>query len=248
MSTHNQTSNNRRLAPAIAAAVMSIALVACSAPTNTVIPTDMAQWDTQLAPKLQKLSEEDRGLAVGYLMRAKVGEAFGGNGVPVGFTIGDAIKQQRSWAADQKKQEADAQALKQKLEAERTAAVAAMNKAVIVTLVEKSEQPSDYRVRRYSDTQRLKIGVKNTSEKELVGVSGELQFIDVFDKQVGPVQFSISQHIASGGEYLWHGERDYNQFIPEHRAIWNLQNGQYKSRFVPESLVYADGTKLTAPE
>lgn len=244
---HRGASLSRRSASVLAAVVMSIALAACSSPTETVVPSDMGQWDTQLAPKLQKLSDEDKGLALGYLMRAKVGEAFGGHGVPVGFTVGDAIREQRNWMAEQKKQEAEAQALKQKLEAERAAAAAEMSKSVVVTLVQKAELPSDYRANRYSDTQTFKIGVKNTSDKELVGVSGELKFIDVFDKEVGAVSFGISEHIKPGGDLLWQGERRYNEFIPQHKAVWTLQEGQYKTRFVAETLVYADGTKLSVP-
>jgi type II secretory pathway pseudopilin PulG len=223
-------------------------LAACSAPTDTVIPADVAQWDTQLAPALQKLSPGDRELVGQYLMRAKLGEVFGGKGMPVGMTVGGAINEQRKFVAEQQKQEAAEQALKQKLEAERAQAAVEMNKAVTVTLLEKTQEPRNFEARRYSDTQVIKIGVKNTSSKALAGVSGELEFIDIFGKTVGSVTFKISEDIAPGGEYVWVGSRRYNEFIDEQRAVWNLEDGKYKTRFVPGMLVYADGTSLAAPQ
>ena len=51
-------------------------LLACSKPTDTIIPSDMSKWDSELAPAINKLSEEDKKLATGYLMRAKMGELF----------------------------------------------------------------------------------------------------------------------------------------------------------------------------
>lgn len=60
--------------------------------------------------------------------------------------------------------------------------------------------------------------------------------------------FRISQKIAPSGSYVWKGGRDYNQFVAEQRAVWNLEEGKYKTRFVPSALVFADGTKLTMPD
>lgn len=72
------------------------ALGGCSKPTDAVIPSDMATWDKELAPHLKKLSDEDREKVAGYLMRAKVGEVFGGKGMPPGTTIGQALEDQKN--------------------------------------------------------------------------------------------------------------------------------------------------------
>lgn len=62
----------------------AVALLGCSKPTETVIPSDASTWDKDLAPSIQKLSDDERKLVAGYLARAKMGEVFGGKGVPVG--------------------------------------------------------------------------------------------------------------------------------------------------------------------
>jgi len=221
-------------------------LLGCAKPTETVIPSDTATWEKELAPVVQKLSEEDRKLLAGYLARAKIGEVFGGKGVPIGTTIGNGIEDQRRWLAERERKEAEAAALQEKLQGERARRAAELDKAVLVTLVSKRQVPRDFESRRYSDYQEFKVGVKNTSAKPIAGVSGSLEFIDIFDKKVGGVSFRITENLQPGGEVLWTGGRDYNQFIDHQKAVWNLEPGKFKTRFVPETIVFADGSKLEA--
>lgn len=225
-----------------------VLLAACSRPTETIIPSDVSKWDTDLAPAVKKLSEEDQKLAMGYIARAKMGEVFGGKGVPFGTTLGDAIAQQKNWLAEQAEADKKAAALKAQVERDQAEYAARVARAVVVTLVSKEARFRDFEARRFSDEQVFKIAVKNTGDKPIIGVSGRLDFIDVFDKTVGTVGFRISEKIDPGGGTVWVGSRDYNQFIEEQRAVWNLEEGKYKTRFKPEAIIYADGTKLTAPK
>lgn len=236
-------------------------LAACSKATDTVIPSDMSTWDKELAPVVKKLDEAEQKLLVAYVARKKMAEVFSGNkeAIPFGTTVGQAIEEQRKWQADFEKAQAEAKAekerkaaeeaeLKAKLDAERAAALKQINEAVTVTLLSKRQLPRDFDSGRYQAEQVFVVGVENRSNQELAGVSGELEFVDVFDKVVGSVNFRISENIRPGGTYKWNGVRDYNQFIDEHRALWNLEEGKYTTRFIPSSVVYSDGTKLTMPE
>jgi hypothetical protein len=198
---------------------------------------------------------------VGYVTRVKIGEAFSGGkvAIPFGMTVGQAIEEQKKWAADAEKRlaaekqeaqrkEAESAALKTKLDAERAAAVKKINDAVTVTLLKKEELPKDYHAGRYSEYQQLTIGVQNNSAKPVVGVAGAMEFIDVFDKVVSTVPFKVSETIKPGGTYRWVGGRDHNQFLDAHRTLWNLEEGKYKTRFVPSAVIYADGEKISTPE
>lgn len=230
----------------VAVILVTAALVGgCSKPTDIVIPSDMATWDKELAPALQKLPEADREKVAAYLMRVKVGEAFGGKGVPPGTTIGQALESQKKWEAEEAAKRAEEEALKRKLEQERAEAMEQLNKAVTVTLLAKRELPKNFDVGRYSEYQEFRIGVKNNSDKTLAGVAGEIKFIDVFDKEVGAVTFRISETLEPGKSTTWTGGRDYNQFIDAHRAVWSLEEGKYTTKFYPEMVVFADGTKLS---
>lgn len=238
-----------------------VVLSACSKPQDTVIPSDMSTWDKELGPVMQKLSEEERKHFVLFVSRAKMAEAFrkDGGGIPFGTTVGQAIEQQKKWAAEMEAKEAEEKALREKkqkeeaelkarLEAEKAVAIKAINDAVTVTLVSKKELPSDYQARRYSEYQQFAIGIQNNSEKTIAGVSGELEFVDLFDKVVGAVNFRITENIPAGRTYTWIGGRDYNQFLASHKAVWNLSPGEFKTRFNPEAVIFADGSKLKMPE
>jgi len=224
------------------------ALSGCSKPTDAVIPSDISTWDKELAPNLKRLSDSDREKVTAYLIRAKMGEVFGGNGIPPGVTIGQAIDAQKKWEAEQAAKRAEEESLKKKLEQERTAALEKLNKAVTVTLLAKRELPKNYDIGRYSEYQEFRIGVQNNSDRAVVGVSGEIKFIDVFDKEVGAVRFGVSENIEPGKSVTWTGGRDYNQFLDAHRAVWNLEDGKYTTKFVPEAVVFKDGTKLAVTE
>lgn len=228
--------------------VAAIVLNGCSKPTDAVIPTDMSKWDKELAPELKKLPDADREHVAAYLMRAKMGEVFGAKGIPPGTTVGQALEAQKKWIAEQAEKRAQEEALKRKLEQERASAIKQLNDAVTVTLLAKRELPKNYDAGRYSEYQEFRIGVQNNTTKTVVGVAGEIKFIDVFDKEVGAVSFRISENIEPGKSFTWSGGRDYNQFLDTHRAVWNLEEGKYTTTFDPEMVVFKDGTKLTVPK
>jgi len=245
---HQAPSGRPNVKSAAILLIVIAALSGCSKPTDAVIPSDMAAWDKELAPELKKLPDSDREKVAAYLMRAKLGEVFGGKGVPPGTTIGQALDGQKKFEAEQAAKHAEEEALKKKLEQERATAMEQLNKAVTVTLLSKSELPKNFSAGRYSEYQQFRIGVQNNSEKTMMGVSGEIKFIDVFDKVVGAVNFRISENIEPGKSANWTGGRDYNQFLDAHRAVWNLEEGKYTTRFEPEMVVFKDGTKLTVPK
>lgn len=234
-----------RFIPFIAAAAL---IAGCSKPADMVIPSDMSKWDTDLAPTVKKLPEEDRQLFAAFVMRAKLGQVFSkGEGIPFGMTVGEALTMQKKWVEEQRVKAEEEKALKEKLAKQALEAQKQINEAVTVALLSKSQHPSDYRSGRYEDEQVFVVGIENKSAKKIIGVSGELNFIDVFDKQVGSTNFSASEAIAPGATIKWTGSRRYNQFIDEQRALWNLEEGKYKVTFTPWEIVFENGEKLSAP-
>lgn len=240
---------------------LAVLLTACSKPTDTVIPSDMATWDKDLAPVVQKLKEDDRALLVAYVARMKLAEVLSNDGpaIPFGYTVGQAIEDQRKWAveeakrvaeekAERERKAAEERALQAKMEAQRAEAKKAISSAVTVTLLSKQELPRDYDANRFNPQQLFILGAENRGDKEIAGVSGEIEFVDVFDKVVGSVTFDMSERIRPGATYRWRGVRDFNRFNDEHRAVWNLSEGQYTTRFTPKMVVFTDGTRLLMPD
>lgn len=226
----------------------SIFLVGCGDPKNKVIPTDQSKWDAELKPEIEKLTEEEKKLFGGYVMRAKLGEVFGGSGLQEGTTIGQGIEMQKKWLQEQEAKEAEQKALKQKVENERAAIAKQINDAVTIAVVDLFLQKGSFESGDLEDKQVIKLAIKNKTAKDITGVKGSIRFIDIFDKEVGNISFGYDEGISAGETATWTGSRRYNQFIEEHKAIANLQEGKYKIAFDPEAIVYADGTKILMPQ
>lgn len=235
----------KRLIPFFAA----MALIAgCSKPTETVIPSDMSQWDSVLAPAVKKLPEEDRKLLAAFVARAKTGELLGkGEGIPFGTTVGDAISLQKKWMDDQRIKAEEEKALKEKLAKEAEAARKLIGDSVTVALLSKSQRPRDFQAGRYEEQQIFVVGIENKTHKRIIGVSGEMTFIDIFDKKVGSMNFAASQEIRPGSTAQWTGVRSYNQFDTDQRALWNLEEGKYSVTFTPWEVIFEGGEKVSAP-
>lgn len=227
----------------LAAGVISASLVACGDSKSTLIPSDMSKWDTELAETAKKLPEEEKRLFAGYMIRAKMGEALGGKGIPPGTTIGDAIAEQKKFVEAQEKQAAESAALKAKIEKQRQEARQQINGAITVAVTRLKLLEV-----AYSKQQVIQLGFQNNGTRDIAGVKGAMKFIDMFDKEVGEITFSYTDGVKAGGTGSWVGSRRYNEFIPEHRAIAGLQEGQYKAVFEPEMVVFSDGTKLAVPD
>ena len=215
-------------------------LAACSDPKSIVIPNDMSTWDKTLKPSIEKLTEDEKKLFLGYTMRAKMGEVFGGKGIEQGMTVGKAIEQQRAWIEEHKAKEAAEKALKAKLQAEQAALKKQIDDLVTITVLELSLQKD-----RFTDNQIIKLGLQNKGAKDLRGISGTVKFIDIFDKEVGAIHFSYDNGLKAGSTASWIGSRHYNQFLEAHKAIARLEEGKYKTVFEPEMLVFEDGTKMS---
>jgi hypothetical protein len=223
-------------------------LVGCGDPKNTVIPQEMSKWDSELKDSIAKLSEADRNVFGAYLIRAKLGEVFGGGGIPNGMTIGQAIEAQKKWQAELAAKEAEEKALKEKVERERAEMRKTVDEALTVAVVDLYMRPSDWQSGRYQDQQIIELAIKNKGRKDISGINGSVRFINMFDKEVGSIGFSYEDGIRAGEMKTWTGARDFNQFIPEHKAIANLRGSKFRSVFEPAVIVFSDGTKLTLPE
>ncbi|MGB6054620.1 MAG: hypothetical protein WBG17_05210 [Burkholderiaceae bacterium] len=227
-------------------AIVTTLLIGCSDPRATMLSTADADKE-KMQTAMQKITEEERTLVAGYMMRTMLANAFAGKtDTPLGVTIGDAIKKQREWLSAEKKRDAEEAALKAKLAAEEEAFQQQVNGAVAVTVLEKTLLPENFDRRRYSAVQVIKLGFENKSEKDIAGISGEVAFYDIFDKEVGSIIFSYDDGIKAGSTASWTGERKFNEFLREHKALANLEEGKYTTRFKPDTIVFSDGTKLKA--
>lgn len=237
---------NSYMNKALSLLLISLALYGCNNPQSTVIPTDMSKLE-QIQDSVKKLSEDDRKQLMAYLVRTQMSAALGnGTGPEPGVTIGEALKRQKQWVADQEKQELAQVALKAKLAAEHEAAMKKFASTVTVSVLSKNLSPKNYDIGRYSDVQEIKLGIENLTDKDIAGVKGRVKFYDIFGKEAGAIGFSLDSGIKAKSTETWEGSRDYNQFLDSHKSLAALEEGKYTTKFEPEMIVFTDGTKMTA--
>lgn len=223
-------------------------LAACSNPHDTAVPSDMSKWETELKPVIEKLPEEEKNLLAAYLIRMKMSEAFGGSAPKIGQTVGAAISEQKKWVEEQKAKEAEVKVLKERIKAERVALKKTVDETLTVAVVKLWLQKANYKAGTYSDSQVITLALQNKGTKDIKGIKGAIKFIDIFDKTIGTIEFGYDDGIPAGETRTWVGSRDYNQFLDEHKAIANLKEGKYTTRFDPEIIIFADGSKLKISE
>lgn len=229
--------------------VLALALGACSRSKDVVIPADSSKW-SELGDKTKDLSDDDKRLLGAYLMRTAMRQALAHEqGVPPGTTVGDAIAQEKDFEAKQKLEEAQAAALKARALAARNAAIEGMRHLVTFAMVSKTYVPKDIYANRFSDRVAFVFAVKNNSDKAIAGVKGTTEFSDMFGSPIKKMNLSLDEAIPAHGEktfdtyYL-----DLNQFESGDQKLAGTDLAKMKVSFVPEMIVFADGTNQKAPE
>jgi hypothetical protein len=230
-------------------------LTACNSAKDTPLPRELEQMDS-IKPAMEKLSAEERELALGYIMRhtvaAKLGGLFGGKegpGIPEGMTIGKAIEEQLKFKADAAIEEARRQALKAKLQAEREAAQKQMREAITVTLVSKElASERGYSGMVIDENLRVKFGYRNNTGKDVAGVKGHVSIKDLFGEEISGFVISNDTTIPAGQSVTWAGQRSVSFSLGNNkdRKFAELGEDKYKVVWEPEMIVFKDGSKLTA--
>lgn len=232
-------------------------LIACGNPKDTAIPRDVTKLET-IKPALDKLTQEERELVTAYIVRqelaAKLGGLFGGKagpGISEGMTIGKALEEQRKFVADAKAEEARQQALKEKLAAEREAALKPMREAVTVTLVSKRVS-EDRGMSGMVLDEKLEVtfGYSNNSSKDIAGVKGRVTVKDMFGDEISAFQISNDNTIKAGASSTWTGSRSLRFYMGgnKDRKLAELPDDKYKVDWDPQVIVFSDGTRLASPD
>ncbi|WP_062342878.1 hypothetical protein [Novosphingobium sp. CCH12-A3] len=237
----------KRLPILLAAALV---VSACSGAKSTVIPTDPQKWD-EIAEDVKSLSDDDRKLVVGYMMRMSVGAAFAGQkgGIPPGTTIGDAIKDQKDWLAKQKAEEEQAEQLKAKVAAQKAADAEQIRRVATIAVTNVDVVSQDIMAGRYSDRLNVEVTIENKSAKQISGVRGTVAFKDQFDQEIDQTTFSLDEDVKPGEtRIIKNYGRDLNQFKDEDKKLASIPFAKMKVSFVPEMIVFADGSKIGSAE
>jgi hypothetical protein len=222
----------------------TLVLVACSRPHDVVLSSDVMKWDAEIKVPMEKLTEEERKLFSGYFLRVKKGEIFGIKDIPPGITIGKAIADQRKWMDELNQRSARQEAFEANIAAETAAFRRKVSEVVKIKVLEKKILPIDFEAKRYAAEQILLLSFENKTVKDIAGVKGTLIFYDIFEKEVGRVVFAFDEGIKANTTTTWLNKRKSSDFPAEYRELAALEEGRYRTQFIPEMVVFEDGTKL----
>ncbi|MEN5338943.1 hypothetical protein ABE583_02975 [Stenotrophomonas sp. TWI143] len=235
---------------------MAALLAGCSGPKDTVIPSDPSKLET-IKSSVEKLPPDDQALVAAYVMRRVMQSALAGGNqagkapIPEGTTIGAAIEEQKKFIADQQLQEAKEAALKAELNAKRDAAVKEMRDAVTVALISKDiVEERGFSGIVTDEMLAIRVGYQNNTQKPVSGVKGTLVVSDLFGDKITEFAISMDETIAVGHTVTWSGQRSVKYSIGDNndRKLVSLDDSKYKVVWNPQVIVFADGSKLEAPQ
>ena len=236
-------------------AIGLLLLGACGGPKSVVLPDDInpqtMTGTAELQEAVKSLSEEERGLLLGYVMRRELGKSgLGGlvGSAPVpekGITVGKAIDLQRAWVAEKETREAQEKAMVEEAAKARESQMAVLRDAVFVNVAAKKTLFQSFEARRYSDEVHFEVGFVNRTGKPVAGVKGTLVFSDLFGDEFKRLNISYDDGIGIDSVAIWKGYVDLNQFNAGDKKLASTDLDKMQIVWEPEAVVFAD--KNTPP-
>lgn len=230
-----------------------LAGAACSNPHNTALPKDISSLD-KIKPAIEKLTQEEKELLSGYIMRHTIGAAFGGafgikaEPIPDGMTIGKAIEEQRGLAEKQKAANAAEKLERAKIDASRKALADQMAQILSSRLTTIGLHKASYRDFDMESSIELTIEFENKGNKSISGLKGISIFKDKFGDKVAELPIKIEQEIPAGKKVAIKLSKRFNQFIAEDRRLSTIDAATTNFSFSPDVILFSDGSKFEAPQ
>ena len=212
---------------------------ACADPKSHKIPSGPAsEWPASFTESTETLSAEERELLAGYLVRRSLSGDPGTE-----LTISEAIDNQRAFEAERISRETEEAALAEQARKAKEDRIAAFREKVTVALAGTTLLPENYSAGRYSPEFRMELAVANKSNKDIRGVKGTVVFRDLFDDEFLRIGLSMDERVAAGEQRTIGGYGlELNQFMDDHNKLAATKYEDLKFEFVPEAIVFADGT------
>ena len=226
----------------------ALVLGGCSDPKKTIIPSDVSTWETTLKPTLEKLPDEDRQTVGRYMIRAKMGETFGGKSKLGTITVGEAIKEQKDFEAERKAKDDEEKRLADDLRAKQDALARQVRETLSVVMVSKGFYKADpMNGGGFQDKVTFTLGFQNKGSKPIAGFKGDLVFKDMFGDTIKALNFSHDEAVPAGKTVTWEGSMDFNEFMRDDVRLRDADESKVKLEFKPETILFADGSKLEMP-
>lgn len=189
----------------------------------------------------------------------EMGRAFGAQVKPAtGRTVGEVLVDARAWKEkmkaaelEGKTKEAEADALKAKVLAERKGISEKISTSVTVAVTDKTVLSKNYEAGRYSDMLSIKYAIENKSDKTIRQLKGRVIFKGAIGAEVGWLPVDFDEPVGAGKTLKTTTGRGWklNEFrMGDIEKIAGREFSSMKATFEPESIAFEGGEVLKAPE
>jgi len=194
---------------------------------------------------MKGLTVEETRLLYAYILRTKIGQAFGSAAAEVvGKTVGELIAEQRDIETKAKREQDEQDRLAAEARAKQEAIADELRKSITLTVYDKSFIGSDAMAGRYEDYIIIRCAYQNNNAKDIRAFTGIVQFTDLFGKKIFESNLTVSDPISAGKKSSWNGQIKYNQFKDDHQTLRNTALADMKIIWLPSQILFADGSKI----
>jgi len=198
----------------------------------------------ELKDKKDALTDEEKGLLAGYMLRTGIQQAFDGlDSVDIfdsSITILEAIEKQRQWIYEDSIRIANEKKLAEKELARKEAEEAALRNMIIITLLKK-----EFIEYEYEEYNVITYAAVNKSSKTIKGFKGTLALQDMFGDPIINLEIKYDEPIKPNQRVLEKGVYKYNQFTDQDKNLRYVEFDKIETIWNPKIIIFKDGTKMT---
>jgi len=230
--------------------ILSLLLFGCSKdPRNVQITAKNKDTFMEEIKDMKGLTVDEARLLVAFQVRRGMGSALGAQTEdPTGKTVGELLAQLKKQAADEKTEGDRQKRLAEDAKTKTDALAAELRKSIDLTVYEKGFIPSNPMAGSFHDQITIKCAYQNGSTKDIRAFRGKVHFTDLFGAEIFTTGLTISDPVAAGTKGNWTGVIEYNQFIRSHQQLKNTELKDMKVIWMPEGVIFADGSKIGADQ
>ncbi|MGK0390549.1 MAG: hypothetical protein ACI94Y_003303 [Maribacter sp.] len=210
-----------------------IFFISCSNPLNNAYKKDTVEDD--LVTLKKSMSEDDFELLTGYIALS----AFGDGSNMLGKTYGDVLKEAKELREEMQKKAKEEEELAAKAKIEDQERIKRLGKALTVSLFDKGFIKANYQ-----EYLTYKFAFENKSDKDVKAFTGKVILNDLFDKEITNFSLTYDDGIKANSTAKWDAQTDYNQFMDKDVKLRNKDLEDIKITWIPEKIIYDDGTTL----
>ena len=228
----------------ILALLITCSISGCNDPRKAVLPNDLnSEEGTKFAENIKKLPEQDKELLASYILRKEMAKAFGSTTTPVGVTVQQAIDEQKAWMDKTKAEEKAKKDHADKLKAEKDAKIQEAKTALNVIVFDKKVIAGDFDKRLV-----LSFEFANKTNKKIDGIKGVVKFKNKFGDDVSGVGISEPSLVIEPNQSVKINlSKSVNEFISEDRTFAETELKDLTYEFIPEQILFKDGSKIVMP-